>query len=96
MFVWRTSKTKQNNTWNNEVAALTIQSDLPELVGPLGVEVVPGPVVDPDLGDPDLEVTAAQVEVEVEVTRVELQAEEVSGLRRSTLIVIPRYKYCNW
>ena len=88
-------KTKQNNTWNNEVAALTVQSDLPELVGPLGVEVVPGPVVDPDLGDPDLEVTAPQVEVEVEVAGVELQAEEVSGLRRSTLIVIPRYKHCN-
>ena len=49
------------------------------------MEAVPGPVVNPDLRDADLEVTAAQVEVKVEVTGVKLQSKEVSGLEDLTV-----------
>ena len=54
-------------TWHHKIAALSVQSDLPELPRPLSVEVVPDSVVDPALRDPDLDVSGAHVEVEVEV-----------------------------
>ena len=45
------------------------------------MEVVPGPVVYPDLRHADLDVAGAQVEMKVEVAGVELQPEEMSALQ---------------
>ena len=44
------------------------------------MKVVPDTVVYPHLGDPDLDVTGPQVEVEVEVAGEELQPKEMSAL----------------
>ena len=67
-------------TWNDKIAALAVQSDLSKLSRPLGVEVVPDPVVYPDLGDSDLDVSGPHVEVEVEVTGEKLQTKEMPAL----------------
>ena len=54
-------------TWNDKIAALSVQSDLPKLSRPLRVEVVPDTIVYPHLRYPDLDVASPQVEVKVEV-----------------------------
>ena len=68
-------------TWNDKIAALSVQGHLPELSRPLGMKVVPDSVVYPDLRDSDLEVACAHVEVEVEVAGEELQSKEMSALK---------------
>ena len=67
-------------TWNDKIAALSVQGHLPELPRPLGVKVVPDPVVYPDLGDSDLDVSGPHVEVEVEVAGEKLQTKEMPAL----------------
>ena len=67
-------------TWNDEIAALSVQGDLSKLSRPLCVKVVPGPVVYPHLRHSDLDVTGAQVEVKVEMAGEQLQTKEMSAL----------------
>ena len=67
-------------TWNDKIAALAVQSDLSKLSRPLGVEVVPDTIVYPHLRHPDLDMSGAQVEVEVEVAGEQLQTKEMSAL----------------
>ena len=67
-------------TWNYKIAALSVQGDLPKLSRPLGVKVVPDTIVYPHLRHADLDMSGAQVEVEVEVAGEELQTKEMSAL----------------